>query len=70
MIHWLMMNKKKESRRINGCRITENGITYYCRWKTGFKNHCRILISDWSTGTTWATSGKAEVALDPTDLVL
>ena len=53
--------------RLNGCRITKDGVTYHCRWKTGFKNHCLIMIRGWSPGTTWATSGNAEVALDPAD---
>ena len=53
--------------RLNGCQITKDGVTYHCRWKTGFKNHCTIMIHGWSQGTTWATSGNAEVALDPAD---
>jgi hypothetical protein len=53
--------------RLNGCRITKDVVTYHCRWKTGFKNHCLIMIRGWSLGTTWATSGNAEVALDPAD---
>lgn len=53
--------------RLNGCRIIKDGVTYHCRWKTGFKNHCLIMLRGWSPGTTWATSGNAEVALDPAD---
>lgn len=53
--------------RLNGCRIQKDGTTYHCRWKTGFKNHCLIMIRGWSPDTTWATSGNAEVALNPAD---
>lgn len=53
--------------RLNGCKITEKGVTYHCRWETGGKHYCRTLIGEWAPGTTWATMGKAEVALNPDD---
>ena len=43
---------------------------FYCRWKTGFLNHCRLMMANWGDGETWSTSGNAEVALDPSDLIL